>query len=248
MRDPLILLPFSGPSSPSPSSLVSVLPAGQRRSEPHSPCPSPVISCDKCLGDVMSLFSPSRTLSYNHRFASYMEMLLMFVLSTQLIMQSSHFSLSCLFPHMILSCCVPHSICLCSLDKPQENSFSWLVEMWISCWGRCPEPLLIWLLGLYLPHGVFSTSSSLTMASGAPWSFTHSCSKAFILLPLLCLQAVYPPFLFFRHLQQEKQAASTLPLLGFPLFQSSHNTLVLPVPFTAMFLISFSISTTPLRG
>lgn len=54
--------------------------------------------------------------------------------------------------------------------------------------------------------------------------------------------------LSFRHLHQEKQTASTLPLLRFPPFQSLHNTAVLPVPFTAMSLISFSISTASLRG
>ena len=139
MREPLPLL-FLVHLLLSSSSLVSLFPAGcclllaKRGCEPHSPCPCPVISCDKSLGDVTSLLSPSSTLSHNHPFTSYMELLLMFILSTQLILQPPHFSLSWLFLHSSLSCCVPHPICLCSPARPQESSFSWLrlVEVWRS--------------------------------------------------------------------------------------------------------------------
>lgn len=174
----------------------------------------------------------------------------MFILSAELILQPSHFSFSWLLPHSFPSCSVPHCICLSSPARPQESSFSWLriVKAWRSYWESCLGPLLTWLLGLYLLHRGLSNWSLLTIASGVSRSFTHSCFKAFISLPPLCFQAVYPPFLSFRHPLQGKKAASTLPLLGFPPFQYSHNTVVLPVPFTAMFLISFSISTASLRG
>ena len=178
----LVHLPLSSPSLVSVFPIVCCLLLAKRGCEPHSPSPCPVISCDKCFGDVTSLLSPSSILTYSHRLMSYMELLLMLILSNQLILQPSHFSTSWLFPHSSLSCWLSHPICLVSPARPQENNFSWLRlgETWRSYWGSCRGPLLTWLLGLYMLHGGLSTWSSLTIASGVSWSFTHSCFKAYI--------------------------------------------------------------------
>lgn len=199
------------------------------------------------IGEVTSLFFPSST-PFHSNSHFLVELLLVFILFIQLILQPSHFLRSCLFPRSFLRCWASHPICFCSPARLQENSLSWLrlVEGWRSNWGGCLGPRLAWLLGLYLVHTGISTWSCLTVASGISGSFTPSCFKAFILSPLMCFRAIYPSS--FGHPHQASQVGSSLLLLRFSPFQTSHDAVVFPALFIAMFLISLSISITSLRG